>query len=479
MPGARSFPSHYAARMEQGRPSPDSARKRLIVSIGLLGFVSGLPNVLVNDTLSAWLSDLGFTPSRIGLLSLLTLPYGLKLLWAPMLDRYAAPGFAWLGLRRSWIALFSLLLAVAFAILAWVGPSDATASMMSAAVVGYAIAVFSATLDAAVDAHRTDTSSGGEEGPSASAYVLGFRVAFVSIGAAILMLHGRIADWIDPGGGADARALAWRVAIAAGGAAMLLGVAAALLAPEPRRKGRPSTLQEAVVEPFVSFARAFGPRLVAVLFVAFLFRLPDILGNRMTMPFLRQDLGFSIESIGTVRQLLGFGMTIVGAVVGGMLVKRWGLLRSLVVFGMLQVASNAGYLLLEEFGRGQPAFAGVVHLTGRMPMPFFVPQPSFWGFAGLVVVENLCNGLVSAAFVAYFMTICEPRYAAAQYAILSGLMYLAGSLVGSTSGVLVESLGYPGFFLLSILVGIPPLLVLPWAMPTPSDVERGKVADTR
>lgn len=437
----------------------------MIVAIGVLGFASGLPNVLVNDTLSAWLSDLGFTPSKIGLLSLLTLPYGLKLLWAPLLDRYAAPGFTWLGLRRSWIALLSLLLAAAFAVLAWVGPSDATASTMSAAVVGLAIAVFSATLDAAVDAHRTDSASGGDEGAAASAYVLGFRVAFVSIGAAILMLHGKIALWIDPVGGAEARALAWRVAIAAGGGAMLLGVAAALLAPEPRRKGRPSTLQEAVVEPFLSFARAFGPRLFAVLFVAFLFRLPDILGNRMTMPFLRQDLGFSIESIGTVRQLLGFGMTIVGAVVGGMLVKRWGLLRSLVVFGLLQVASNAGYLLLEEFGRGQPAFAGGIHVTGRMPLPFFVPQPSFWGFAGLVVVENLCNGLVSAAFVAYFMTICQPRYAAAQYAILSGLMYLAGSLVGATSGYLVEVFGYTGFFVLSIVVGLPPLFALPWAMP--------------
>ena len=85
--------------------------------------------------------------------------------------------------------------------------------------------------------------------------------------------------------------------------------------------------------------------------------------------------------------------------------------------------------------------------------------------AAVVVVENLCNGLVSAAFVAYFMTLCEPRFAAAQYAILSGLMFLAGALVGATSGFLVEALGYPGFFLLSIAVGVPPLLALPWAMP--------------
>ena len=407
----------------------------------MLGFASGLPNVLVNDTLSAWLSDLGFKPADIGLLALITLPYGLKLLWAPLLDRFAAPGFAWLGLRRSWIALLCTLLVGAFALLAWVGPSAADSPVLPAAIAGLAIAFLSATLDAAVDAHRTDSASGGGEGPAASAFVLGYRVAFVSIGAAILMMHGKLALMLGPEGDAAAKALAWKLAVGAGGAAMLVGVGAALLAPEPPKRKAPETLADAVIGPFASFARALGSRLGIVLFVALLFRLPDLLGNRMTMPFLRQELGFDIAEIGTIRQLLGFAMTIVGAIIGGICVKRYGLFRTLVAFGSLQVASNAGYLVLVATGKSLPAFAGVV------------------------VVENLCNGLVSAAFVAYFMTLCEPRFAAAQYAILSGLMFLAGALVGATSGFLVEALGYPGFFLLSIAVGVPPLLALPWAMP--------------
>ncbi len=407
----------------------------------MLGFASGLPNVLVNDTLSAWLSDLGFKPTDIGLLALITLPYGLKLLWAPLLDRFAAPGFAWLGLRRSWIALLCTLLALAFAALAAVGPSAGDSPVVPVALAGLAIAFLSATLDAAVDAHRTDSASGGEEGPAASAFVLGYRVAFVSIGAAILMLHGQLADLLGGRGDPDARALAWKLAVGGGGLAMLLGIAAALLAPEPPRRRAPETLADAVIGPFSSFARALGPRLAVVLFVALLFRLPDLLGNRMTMPFLRQELGFSVEEIGSIRQFLGFAMTIVGAVIGGICVKRYGLFRALVVFGILQVASNAGYLVLI--------------VTGK----------SLYAFAAVVVVENLCNGLVSAAFVAYFMTLCEPRFAAAQYAILSGLMFLAGALVGATSGYLVEALGYWGFFALSIVVGLPPLLALPWAMP--------------
>ena len=423
------------------RSSGTRSNTRLLAALGFLGFASGLPNVLVNDTLSAWLSDMGFRPADIGLLSLLTLPYGLKLLWAPVLDRTPAPGFAWLGLRRSWIALLCLLLVAAFGALAWAGPSAAESPVLPAAIVGFAIAMLSATLDAAVDAHRTDSASGGEEGPAASAFVLGYRVAFVSIGAAILMLHGKIALLLGVEGDPAAKALAWKIAVAAGGLSMLVGTGAALLAPEPPKRRAPESLPQAIVAPFASFARALGPRLPVVLFVALLFRLPDLLGNRMTMPFLRQELGFSVEEIGTIRQLLGFLMTIVGAVVGGVCVKRFGLFRALLAFGVLQVASNAGYLVLLAAGRSVPAFAGVV------------------------VVENLSNGLVSAAFVAYFMTLCEPRFAAAQYAILSGLMYLAGALVGATSGVLVERLGYDGFFVASIVVGLPPLCALPWAMP--------------
>ena len=424
-----------------GRKGSDAPAVPLTVAAACLGFASGLPSVVLSDTMSAWLSDLGFSPSSVGLLTLAGLPYGLKFMWAPLLDRVPAPGLGFLGLRRSWVAFCSLLLVAGLVMLALAGPSSQAAGVGPALAVGIAVAFVSATLDAAIDAHRTDAASGGAEGPSAGAYVLGFRIASVSVGALALILHRKIALLLGPEGDAEAQALAWRWCVAGGGLGMVVGVAAALLAPEPRSHGTPGSMRAAVIDPLRSFVARFGPRMAAVAFVALTYRLPDLLGNRMTMPFLRQEMGFTLEDIGWVRQGLGFGTTIACALAGGFLVQRMGLLRALLAFGALQVASNAGYLVLVATGASMPVFVGVI------------------------VVENACNGLVSAAFVAYFMSLCEPRMAAAQYAMLSGLMYLSGAMVGATSGLLVEHLGYPGFFLVSIAVGIPPLLVLRSAMP--------------
>ena len=421
---------------------PMVSKKRLVVAIGVLGFASGLPNVLLNDTLSAWLADINVPASSIGLLAFATLPYGLKLLWAPLLDCYRAPGFAFLGLRRSWIALLCTLLVVAIGAMAWCGPATLSSPLLPVAILGLGVAILSATLDAAVDAHRTDAASGVIEGPAASAFVMGYRVAFVSIGALILMLVPTVAEIFGGASDPHAREMAWRILIGCGGAAMLIGVLAAFLAPEPPRRAPVRGLNEAMIEPVQSFIRAFGSRFLLVILVALMFRLPDLLGNRMTMPFLKQEIGFTVEDIGLIRQAGGFAMTIVGALIGGFCVLRFGLFRSLLVFGALQVASNAGYIVLAQTGKSMPTFVGVI------------------------ATESFCNGLVSAAFVAYFMELCEPKFAAAQYAILSGLMYLAGAVVGGVSGFLVEQVGYEWFFGISILVGLPPLALLPWAMPT-------------
>ncbi|MCE9619266.1 MAG: MFS transporter [Planctomycetes bacterium] len=408
---------------------------KLVAVIGGLGFASGLPNVMVTDTLSAWLADLKIDIKTIGLFALVTLPYAFKFVWSPLLDRFAVPGFGWLGARRSWLIVLQALLLVALLALAWCGPEHSGSPLMAFALIALATSMLSATLDIAVDAHRSDVSQ-DEKGPAASAYVAGYRMAFVLAGSLALVAVAKVAPWLESSSEEAARATAWRIVYAGSAGLLFIGLISALLAPEPTERQPPQSLREAIVAPLLAFHNRFHGRLVLVLVFIFLFRLPDLLGNRMTMPFLRNEIGFTLEEIGFLRQALGFAMTMAGAVIGGIAVKRFGISRTLLVFGLLQCLSNAGYIVLAQAGRSVPTFACVI------------------------VIENLCNGMVSAAFVAYFMSLCDRTSSAAQYALLSGVMYLAGATIGGASGWLVELMGYQGFFLFSILIGIPAIALI-------------------
>jgi PAT family beta-lactamase induction signal transducer AmpG len=166
----------------------------------------------------------------------------------------------------------------------------------------------------------------------------------------------------------------------------------------------------------------------------------------MVGPFLIQDLGFTLEEIGWIRQFLGFGFTIAGAALGGVVIARLGIARSMLLFGVLQAASNLGWVWLDHAGKDRAALLAAV------------------------AVENACNGMVGTVFVAFLMSLCDHRYSAAQYAILTGLMFLAASLVGSVSGALLSACegwpgllgGYSGFFLMTIVMGLPGIAMVPW-----------------
>jgi PAT family beta-lactamase induction signal transducer AmpG len=421
-----------------------------VTVIGGLGFASGLPNVLVTDTLNAWLADLKIDVTTIGLFALITLPYAFKFLWSPLLDRFAAPGFSWLGARRSWLVVLQALALVALLGTAVAGPDGMHPGISTLAAFAAAATMISATLDIAVDAHRADVA-GEEKGPAASAYIAGYRIAFVLAGSIALVAVGGVSSFLQSHGAAEdaSKALAWRIVFAGSSCLMLVGLISALLAPEPTDRHPPGSLRDAVLDPLRAFRDRFRGRLPLVILFIFLFRLPDLLGNRMTMPFLKNELGFTLAQIGFLRQALGFIMTIVGAAIGGAAVKRHGIPRMLLVFGVMQCLSNAGYIVLAQVGRSVPAFAAVI------------------------VVENLCNGLVSAAFVAYFMSLCDRASSAAQYALLSGLMYLAGATIGSVSGWMVGWMGYQGFFLFSIVIGFPAIALIGVATRPPP----GRAAD--
>jgi MFS transporter, PAT family, beta-lactamase induction signal transducer AmpG len=393
--------------------------RRMATLIGL-GFASGLPLALTQDTFSAWMKNIGVDLAVIGLLSLVRLPYSLKVLWAPLMDRFVPP--IGLGRRRAWLVVTQIGLIAGIALMAFVGPQQAGHSVQGLAIVAVIVAFMSASQDIVSDAYRTDVLPGGEVGSDAAVYVAGFRMAMVVSAAGALILAGQH--------------VSWRVIYLIMACIMSLGLVATLMAREPAgAQPAPSTMTEAVIEPFQRLLSRHNGWLILVFVVVF--KLPDYMASVMTMPFLL-DCGFSNSDIGYIRQALGLVVTIGGALVGAGIVGRIGLMRSLVMFGILQAVSNAGFLVLAN------------------------APPTRMLLIGVIGIESFCAGLVAAGFVGFLMSCCDRRYAATQYALLTSLMTVASNLGGAPTGYLAKHLGYPAFFAITIAIGIPGLLMLPW-----------------
>lgn len=401
---------------------------RKMLALLLLGFASGLPLLLTSQTLQAWMTVAGVDLGTIGWFSLVALPYSLKFLWSPVIDRYVPPG---LGRRRGWLVLTQVGLAGAIAAMALHNPQQALQLLALNALV---IAFLSATQDIAFDAYRTDVLEEREMGAGAAVAVLGYRIALLLTGSVALILADRI-PW--PG-----------VYLLLAGV-MLLMVSFSLLAPEPTGNTPPATLAEAVMMPFREFFQRLGVRRgVFILGFITLYRLGDALVNNMVTPFLLA-LNFTQTDIGAIRGGMGLLATIVGVLTGGALLSQWGIHRSLWIFGGLQAISNLAYFVLAQVGQSYPLMVLSIN------------------------IENFCAGLGTAAFVAFLMSLCNTRFSATQYALLSSLMAVSRDILAAPAGQVAKATGWPLFFLLTLLAALPGLLLLPlfapWRSPSPEN----------
>ncbi len=393
---------------------------RRMLALGLIGFGSGLPLLLTTAKLQQWMSDINIDLATIGLMQLVTLPYVLKVLWSPLMDRYRIP---FLGPRRGWMVVTQVLLIIAIAGLAILGQAGTVGPLAVAALI---VAVLSASQDIVADGYRTDLLKPEERGMGAAVFVTGYRMAMLAtgVGASVLVGEG---------------ILNWSQAYLLMAGIMSLVLVGTLLAEEPEvQPVQPQNLMSAVWPPVQEFLTRRDGWLV-LLFVM-LFRLPDSLAGAMTIPFLK-DIGVGNTDIGLYRDGVGLAMTIIGAVVGGIVVARMPLRASLWLFGILQAVSNAGFLLLTMTGAHKVALVGVL------------------------MVENFCAGLVVAGFFAFLMGQCHPQFTVTQYAMLSSIMVVAGKLLAAWTGFWAEALGWSGFFLLSITAALPGLALLPWIYP--------------
>ncbi len=399
--------------MKQSSFDVVSLMNRRILVMLPLGFVSGLPLALTSGTLQAWLTVEGVDLKTIGIFTLVGLPYTLKFLWAPVMDRVVPP---WLGRRRGWMVLTQLCVAASLVLMAMTDPKIHPGWLAAYAVL---VAFLAASLDIVFDAYRTDTLEPHERGLGAAVWVNGYRIALLASGAGALAL----ADYVG-----------WQMTYLAMAAVMLAGVGIVLFSPNPTvGADAPKSLKEAVGAPLVEFFAR--PTAVGFLAVIVLYKLGDAFASALQTAFLIGGLGFSATEVGAVKGL-GIFATLIGAFVGGLLMTKSGLLRSLLIFGVLQAVSNLGFVVLSLMGKSSAMLTAAV------------------------VIENVTGGMGTAAFVALVMSLCDPRYTATQFALLSSLEALGRVFAGRPSADLVEMVGWTQFFVLTVVVALPGL----WAV---------------
>jgi MFS transporter, PAT family, beta-lactamase induction signal transducer AmpG len=503
-------------------PSPLArlaAAHRLAVVL-LLGFASGLPLALTGQAMQAWLSTAGMDVATIGFLSLVGLPYTFKFLWAPLMDRFDLP---WLGRRRGWLVLTQIGLGVTLLLLAATSPTGATRAF---ALLAVAVAFMSASQDVVIDAYRTDLLPARERGLGSSLNVMGYRLAMILSGGIALIwtdpAQGGGWDWpvvyrfmamlmfgaavlsalvlpkvpmpdVKPTAARN-DVLGFLAVLAAVAVGYLLSdrfappVAKLLLAPLLESSTLNATLKtrwenllalllgigftlplaawaarRARFDTLLGGLRSYFSQSGAAAFLAFivLYKLGDAFAGSLMTPFLLKSMAFSSAEVGVVNKIIGLWLTIGGALLGGLLMFKLGLWRALLLFGILQAASNLGFWWLAVSGKGLmpglvlPAFDwGFVQL-GQ-------PTPVDGGLLMVIAFENLSGGMGTAAFVAFLMSLCNQRFTATQFALLSAFASIGRVWVGPLAGVLAESIGWPLFFVISTVAALPALLMLWW-----------------
>lgn len=387
-----------------------------MATVTLLGFSSGLPLALTSGTLQAWMAVEGVDIRTIGIFALVGLPYTVKFLWSPIMDRFVPP---MLGRRRGWIIITQIVLIIGIAAMAFSSPKNAPLLMAAFALT---VAFSSASQDIVIDAYRTDVLQENERGAGAAVFVMGYRIAMLVSGAMALILADNIG---------------WQNTYLLMAGLMTVGIISAFSGPEPQQKiSPPKTLQEAIWGPLKDY---FSRRAaVLLLLLIILYKLGDAYAGTLTTAFLIKGIGFSPTEVGTINKGLGLISLIVGAIFGGTLMVRLGLFRSLLFFGILQAVSNLSFMVLVWLGKnyGMLIFA--------------------------VAFENLSGGMGTAAFVALLMSMCNQRYSATQYALLSSLAALGRIFIAPSSGFIVKALGWANFFFITALAALPGLWLLWW-----------------
>jgi len=403
-----------------------------------LGFSSGLPLALSGSTLLVWVSESGVSLGTIGLFTLVGTPYTLKFLWAPLVDGLRIPLLSrWLGRRRGWLVFTQLLLMAAILALALTDPAR---SPFFVALGALLVATASATQDIVVDAFRVESLDESEQAAGMASYVAAYRIGMVASTAGALFLVTGF-EYLGL-----VRLHAWMASLAVMAALVSIGIVTVLLSREPDQSGQAEAatgnkqsvrrVAEAAIGAFSEFLNRRDA--IVVLIFVMLFKFTDAFAGAMTVPFII-DVGFTRNDYAIIVKGVGLAATLIGGFAGGYLARAWPLLACLWIGGLLQAISNLTFTWLALIG------------------------PQQWALTVAVSVEQFTGAIGTVIFVAYLSALCNnPLHTATQYALLTALASVGRIYLSAGAGYVAQATGWPLFFVVSVLVAIPSLLLLIW-----------------
>jgi PAT family beta-lactamase induction signal transducer AmpG len=412
------------------------------------GIASGLPLYVLISLVPYWLRASDVDLKTIGLMTGVGLAYSFKFVWSPLLDRYRMP---LLGRRKGWMILTQILLLASIAGFGFFNPAEEGA-LQWIVWLAVAVAFFSATQDIALDAFRREYLSDEELGLGNSIHVNAYRISGLIPGSLALILSDHIA---------------WQLVYIITAAFMGVGLVMAILVKEPDTPaGAPQKLLDAIVDPFMEFFTRRGAAwALGILGFMILYKLGDNMATALATPFYK-DLGFSGTEIGIVAKNAALWPSIIGAMIGGIVMLKIGINKSLWIFGAIQWATIFGFVWLSASGCAPDTPDCTPDSVLGLSILSESGDQNMLILAIVLCMEYLGVGLGTAAFTAFIARTTDRRYTATQFALLTALAVTPRTLAGMSSGFLVEQMGWTSFFWLCALLAVPGMLMLlkiaPW-----------------
>jgi MFS transporter, PAT family, beta-lactamase induction signal transducer AmpG len=393
---------------------------RKMLTILCLGLASGIPLGIVITVLQAWMTTSGIDLKTVGLAVLVQTPYTWKFVWSPLMDRFVPP---FLGRRRGWMLVSQILMLVSIVGMGQFDPATAVGTILALATI---VSFAGASHDIVIDAYRRDVLDETELGFGSAVAVNSYLIGYRYIGVVLGLFLGDF--------------LPWSRVFAILGGFVLVGIVGTLIAVEPKEAQQaPRSLREAVFAPFLDYLRR--PGAIEILLFILLYKLGDNLASALLTPFYIK-VGFSLTEISVYYKIVSFWGTFAGGLIGGAVLTRYSIRRCLIAFGLFQ-------------GVTPLAFAVLV-VTG----------PNVLALAFVVAVETLSLGMGASALTAFMLRLCNRKFSATQYALLTSFMGVPRTIIPASAGFIVDSLGWVHFYTLCVLLAVPGMLLLYFRAPT-------------